>query len=175
RLSAREAAGVGAQLASALEHLHRRWIMHRDVKPANIMYDGSRAVLIDFHLAKAPGAMRGGAGTRLFTAPEQVLGGHVTPAADIWGLGTVLYRAVSGRLPFHAETGHPQLTIRPVPVLQRLADSRFDGDRTRAARDLPPELASLIDSMLAADPLARPLAGDLSAAFYELLDNYAAA
>ena len=94
---------VGMQLADALDHLHRRWIMHRDVKPANVIYDGSRAVLIDFHLAKEPGPMRGGAGTRLFTAPEQVQGGHVTTAADIWGLGTVLYRAVTGRLPFHAD------------------------------------------------------------------------
>lgn len=161
RLPAREAARVGAQLADALEHLHRRWILHRDVKPANIIYDGHRAVLIDFHLAKEPGAMRGGAGTRLFTAPEQVRGGHVTAAADVWGLGTVLYRAVSGRLPFHAETGHPQLTMRPAPVLERLAHARFDGDMRRAERDLPRTLAALIDRMLAEDPARRPSADEV--------------
>jgi serine/threonine protein kinase len=161
RIPAAEAARIGMQLASALEHLHRRWIMHRDVKPANIIYDGTRAVLIDFHLAKEPGAMRGGAGTRLFTAPEQVRGGHVTPTADIWGLGVVLYRAVTGRLPFHAETGHPQLTQRPVPALDRLAASRFEGDVARAAQDLPPELAAIIDAMLAANPADRPTAEQL--------------
>jgi len=161
RLPAGEAARIGAQLASALEHLHRRHILHRDVKPANVIYDGTRAVLIDFHLSKEPGAMRGGAGTRLFTAPEQVRGGHVTTAADIWGLGTVLYRMVSGRLPFHAETGHPQLTERAVPVLDRLAVSRFAGDLTRAERDLPRPLAGLIDRMLHPDARVRPTAAEV--------------
>jgi serine/threonine protein kinase len=161
RLPAWEAAAVGAQLADALEHLHRRWMMHRDVKPANVIYDGRRAVLIDFHLAKEPGPMRGGAGTRLFTAPEQVRGGHVTTAADIWGLGTVLYRAVTGRLPFHADQGHPQLTTRPVPALERLAQSRFGGDLVRAERDLPIELAQLVDRMLAERAELRPTAEDV--------------
>lgn len=161
RMPAREAARVGSQLADALDHLHRRWILHRDVKPANIIYDGHRAVLIDFHLAKEPGAMRGGAGTRLFAAPEQVRGGHVTTAADIWGLGTVLYRATTGRLPFHAESGHPQLTTRPVPALDRLAAARFAGDVRRAEQDLPRDLAALIDRMLDADPDRRPTADEV--------------
>lgn len=160
RLPAAEVARVGMQLASALDHLHRRWIMHRDLKPANVMYDGERAILIDFHLAKEPGPMRGGAGTRLFAAPEQVLGGHVTTAADMWGLGTVLYRAATGRLPFHAETGHPQLTTRPVPCRDRLATSRFGGDIERADAELPPELASVIDHLLALDPALRPTADE---------------
>jgi serine/threonine protein kinase len=160
RLPAGEVARIGMQLASALDHLHRRWIMHRDLKPANVMYDGERAILIDFHLAKEPGPMRGGAGTRLFAAPEQVLGGHVTTAADIWGLGTVLYRAATGRLPFHAESGHPQLTTRPVPCRDRLATSRFGGDIAKADAELPPELASVIDHMLALDPALRPTADE---------------
>ncbi|MBC7461860.1 MAG: serine/threonine protein kinase [Thermoleophilia bacterium] len=171
RLPAVEVARIGSQLATALDHLHRRWIMHRDVKPANVMYDGERAMLIDFHLAKEPGPMRGGAGTRLFAAPEQVLGGHVTPAADLWGLGTVLYRAVSGRLPFHADTGHPQLTTRPVPVLDRLATSRFGGDLARAERDLPVELATIIDHMLALDGELRPTADEAHQLFESFLHD----
>ncbi len=171
RMPAAEAATVGAQLADALDHLHRRWMMHRDVKPANVIYDGHRAVLIDFHLAKEPGPMRGGAGTRLFTAPEQVRGGHVTPAADIWGLGTVLFRAVTGRLPFHADTGHPQLTERPQPALDRLAISRFGGDLRRAAQDLPPDLAHLVDRMLAADPDARPTADEVAFLLGGMVDD----
>jgi serine/threonine protein kinase len=170
RLPAVEVARIGAQLATALDHLHRRWIMHRDVKPANVMYDGERAMLIDFHLAKEPGPMRGGAGTRLFAAPEQVLGGNVSTAADIWGLGTVLYRAASGRLPFHADAGHPQLTTRPVPVLDRLATSRFNGDLVRAEQDLPTELATVIDHMLALDPALRPTADEAQLLFEAFLD-----
>ncbi len=162
RMPASEVAKVGAQLADALDHLHQRWLMHRDVKPANVIYDGNRAVLIDFHLAKEPGPMRGGAGTRLFTAPEQVRGGHVTPAADVWGLGTVLYRATTGRLPFHADSGHPQLTTRPIPALERLAQSRFGGDLRRAEQDLPWELAQVVDRMLADDPDARPSADEVA-------------
>lgn len=174
RMPAGEAARVGAQLADALDHLHRRWILHRDVKPANIIYDGVRAVLIDFHLAKEPGAMRGGAGTRLFTAPEQVQGGHVTTAADIWGLGTVLYRAVSGRLPFHADEGHPQLTTRATPVLERLATSRFDGDMVRAERDLPRALAHLVDRMLSFEPGRRPSADEVRALLGQIAADAAA-
>lgn len=161
RIGAVECARIGMQLADALAELHRRAVLHRDVKPANIIYDGTRAVLIDFHLAKEPGAMRGGAGTRLFAAPEQVRGGHVTTAADVWGLGTVLYRAATGRLPFHAETGHPQLTERPVPALMRLAQSRFGGDVARAGIDLPPALADVIDRTLTTDPAQRPSADEL--------------
>ncbi|MCB0879074.1 MAG: serine/threonine protein kinase [Thermoleophilia bacterium] len=171
RLPATEAAKVGAQLADALDHLHQRWLMHRDLKPANVIYDGHRAVLIDFHLAKEPGPMRGGAGTRLFTAPEQVRGGHVTPAADIWGLGTVLYRATTGRLPFHADSGHPQLTTRPVPALERLATSRFGGDLVRAEQDLPRELAQLVDRMLAAEPDRRPSADEVSFLLGGMVDD----
>jgi serine/threonine protein kinase len=171
RMPAAEAAKVGAQLADALDFLHRRWLMHRDVKPANVIYDGVRAVLIDFHLSKEPGPMRGGAGTRLFTAPEQVRGGHVTPAADVWGLGTVLYRAVTGRLPFHAESGHPQLTTRPVPALERLATSRFKGDLQRAEQDLPLELARMVDRMLAADPEARPSADEVAFVLGGMVDD----
>lgn len=171
RLPAIETARIGVQLASALSYLHRRWILHRDMKPANVIYDGYRAVLIDFHLAKEPGAMRGGAGTRLFTAPEQVRGGHVTSAADIWGLGTILYRAVTGRLPFHAESGHPQLTVRSIPTLDRLANTRFGGNLDRAKNDLPLELARLIDRMLLHDPDLRPTAEDVEATLAGMADD----
>lgn len=171
RMPAPEAAKVGAQLADALDYLHRRWLMHRDVKPANVIYDGTRAVLIDFHLSKEPGPMRGGAGTRLFSAPEQVRGGHVTPAADVWGLGTVLYRAVTGRLPFHADSGHPQLTTRPVPALERLAVSRFDGNLERAAQDLPFEFALMIDRMLSSDPDSRPSADEVAFVLSGMVDD----
>lgn len=161
RMPAAELARIGMQLAATLDHLHRHWVLHRDVKPANVVYDGVHAVLIDFHLAKEPGAMRGGAGTRLFTAPEQVRGGVVGPPADIWGLGTVLYRAATSRLPFNAETGHPQLTVRPAPALERLARTRFDGDLDAASRELPRDLALLIDRMLDERPRRRPEADEV--------------
>jgi len=82
---------------------------------------------------------------------------------------TVLYRAATGRLPFHAETGHPQLTTRAIPVLDRLATSRFHGDLVRAEQDLPVELATIIDHMLALEADLRPTADEAHQLFESFL------
>ncbi len=85
-------------------------IVHRDLKPANIMIDDSgKATLTDFGLVKdlmAPGITRQGAivGTPAYIAPELVRGQPVTPSADIWSLGVLLFRMLSGRLPFEGTT-----------------------------------------------------------------------
>ena len=90
---------LGMHLGLALAHVHDAGLVHADVKPANVMLDGERTVLIDFHLARRPGALTSHIGTRGFTAPEVVDIDHMGKAADAWGLGVVLYRARNGALP----------------------------------------------------------------------------
>ncbi len=136
------------QLVSALAYLHERSIIHADIKPANIMCDGTpgarRYVLVDFDLARRAGEPCSGVGTRLFMAPEHTQRSvRAHPAADLWGLGVVLFRALTGSLPFHAEEGAPQAVASAPPVLDR----RPDADCT---------LAKLIDALLAPAPGDRP-------------------
>ena len=103
------AAQLAAEVADALYHAHGRGIIHRDVKPANILVeaDGGRARLIDFGIAhsldRAGDALtRTGTalGTPRYMAPEQLAGEPIGPRTDLWGLGAVLYEALSGHPPF---------------------------------------------------------------------------
>lgn len=93
---------LGHQLADALAHVHDNHVVHRDVKPSNILLDGSdTAYLADFGLACSPGATRltkttHVVGTASYLAPEQVRGDDVTPAADVYALGLVLLECLTG-------------------------------------------------------------------------------
>jgi DNA-binding beta-propeller fold protein YncE len=93
------------QVAGALDAAHTAGIVHRDVKPHNILIEGDRAFLSDFGLAKAldeSGAVSGGSvvGTVEYMSPEQWRGGSVGPAADVYSLGCVLYEALTGIVPY---------------------------------------------------------------------------
>jgi eukaryotic-like serine/threonine-protein kinase len=143
RLSAGELAHLGLHLGGALRYLHGEGLLHLDVKPSNAVAEAGRARLLDLSLAARPGPHRAGRGTWCNMAPEQARGGVVGPAADVFGLGTVLWEGATGDNPFaDGVEDHPTLARRAVPV------------RTR--RRLPADLAGLVDAMLDPDPGDRP-------------------
>jgi eukaryotic-like serine/threonine-protein kinase len=148
-LSEREAAHLGLQLGSAIGYLHRRRILHLDLKPANLIAEAGRVKLIDLSVAGPPGRVRAGTGTWCYMAPEQARGGGVGRAADIWGLGAVLFEALAGE-PLYDDDEleeYPQLA-RPIP---RLRERRPDAG----------ELASLVDDCLRPVPRDRPSVEEL--------------
>src|SRR5271154_5317154 len=110
-LSPRRAAEMGRQLLAALSVAHSAGVMHRDVKPSNVLLGhDDRAVLTDFGIATfqgdpkltQTGMVMGSPG---FTAPERIKGGDATPASDLWSLGATLYAAVQGYGPYEARGG----------------------------------------------------------------------
>jgi hypothetical protein len=109
-LTARRVAELGRQLLAALATAHAAGVMHRDVKPSNVLLDGDRAVLTDFGIATFTGDPRltqtgmvmGSPG---FTAPERIRGQPASPASDLWSLGATLYTAVEGHGPYERRGG----------------------------------------------------------------------
>lgn len=95
-LSVPEIAFLGLHLAAAVRYLHRHDVLHLDLKPSNIIESGGRATLLDLSVARAPGHAPPGVGTWGYQAPEQITGGVLGPAADVWGLGVTLYEAATG-------------------------------------------------------------------------------
>jgi serine/threonine protein kinase len=143
-----EVTRIGVELASALTAAHGAGIVHRDVKPANVILTRSGGVkLVDFGLAKlvssgdATALTRMGAilGTVAYMAPEQLAGEVIDHRADLWSLGVVLYEAVSGRLPIvGAGLAHRILTKDPDPL-----------------SEAPRALARLVMRLLKKDPAMR--------------------
>jgi hypothetical protein len=148
-----EAAG---QILEALAHAHAKGVIHRDVKPANIMLEQGGDVsvrLLDFGLAQLDHADTLTAagdvpGTLAYIAPERLGGEEATGAADVWSVGVLLWEALAGRHPFWAVS--PLETARRVEAgAQPLAGLR---------PDLPRELCRAVDRMLSVDPRKRPTA-----------------
>jgi serine/threonine-protein kinase len=119
RLSPAQALVVGLEAARALDHAHRRGLVHRDIKPANLLYDDeARLCVADFGVARAlaeaawtepTGAV---IGTARYASPEQARGGSVDGRADVYALALTLVEAVTGKVPFAADTTIATLMAR---------------------------------------------------------------
>jgi len=155
RLPADQVQTVIAQVADALDFAHAQGVIHRDVKPANMLYDGQgQIVLTDFGIARSLSDVRTTAtgpgvvmGTPAYVAPEQAISSAaLTPACDVYSLGVVLFQMLTGRLPFDADT--------PMGVvLKHLYDEPPAPSSVRA--DLAPELDAVVLRALRKEPEAR--------------------
>ena len=152
---------VAAQVLDALDHAHAKGIVHRDVKPANVMVEECEEVstrLLDFGLARLDeleGLTATGdvPGTLAYVAPERLEGEPAGGAADVWAVGVMLWEALAGWHPFAATS--------PVETARRIAAGapRLATERP----DLPREVSATVDSMLSVEPRRRPPAKRLAA------------
>jgi serine/threonine protein kinase/tetratricopeptide (TPR) repeat protein len=150
--------GVGVDLADALAHAHERGILHRDVKPANVLLaDDGRPMLLDFNLSDDPAERRADGpfvgGTLRYMAPEHLaaLAGDCPPPderADVYSLGLVLYELLAGRLPFDDP---PEAKVTAVRAARQVAPQDVRAFRPEAT----PAVASILATALAPDPARR--------------------
>ncbi|MGW2873101.1 serine/threonine-protein kinase [Kitasatospora sp. NPDC001225] len=160
-LQPRAAAEVGSQVLAALHRGHQLGVLHRDVKPANVLLERGtgRVVLLDFGIAKYEGSTeltRPGdlVGSPDYLAPERAQGERPGPASDLWGLGATLYAAVEGQSPFRRDS--------PITTLAAVVDEPLP--ESRRAGPLGPVLAAL----MAKDPAERPTADEAAAMLAEV-------
>ncbi|HET9133911.1 MAG TPA: protein kinase [Gemmatimonadales bacterium] len=164
KLPVREALRIAREAAEALGHAHARGIVHRDIKPGNILLMAGHALVADFGIARA--AVQDGQqsltrtgfaiGTPQYMSPEQATGAtDIDARTDVYALGAVLYEMLAGTPPFSGPTAQAvlakSLTEDPAPLETRVAD-------------LPPTVTRLVSQALARDAAARPADGAALAA-----------
>jgi len=154
-----DAIRICADVAAGLAAAHARGVVHRDVKPGNVIVAVGGAKLVDFGIAAAIGspdeADEDGVmlGTPAYLAPERLEDGVVVPGSDVYALGLLLYRMLAGTTPWSAYTttgmlqAHAYLPPRPLPAVDAV----------------PAEVAELCERCLAKDPVARPSAAEIAA------------
>jgi serine/threonine protein kinase len=154
-LTARQAVALSLACASGLSAAHRRGILHRDVKPENMLFAASGVLKVtDFGIAKVIGGSdtamtRAGdvLGTPSYIAPEQVLGGELSPATDVYGLATMLYQLLAGVFPFSHDGPAVALLFKHAHEAPKpLRD---------VAPQVPEEVAAVVMRGLATDPAQR--------------------
>jgi len=162
RLRPPRSGAIVTQVASALDAAHARGLIHRDVKPSNILVadhngsaegDGDHAYLADFGLIKRSLAYSGGPatggliGTIGYAAPEQIRGDEVSPATDVYALGCVIFECLTGELPF----------VRPYEAAVLWAHLHDEVPAVSSVvADVPTEVDAVIARALAKDPAQRP-------------------
>jgi eukaryotic-like serine/threonine-protein kinase len=159
-LPPRVAFRICAEVAAALGAAHAEGLVHRDVKPANVMVTLAGAKVVDFGISAAvrpPGSTGPDnelLGTPAYLAPERLTGDAVEPASDVYALGVLLYKLLVGQLPWSAETSTQMLTaqvyIEPAPL--------------PALPDVPGEVADLCRRCLDKEPASRPTARQVAVA-----------
>ncbi|MCO5167020.1 MAG: serine/threonine protein kinase [Planctomycetes bacterium] len=169
RLAPREAARLVAEVARAVEYAHAHGVIHRDLKPDNVLVrrDDGRPVVTDFGLAReVDGAAltRTGAlvGTPTYMAPEQVRGEPATPATDVHALGVLLHEAITGRPPF--ERGELAALLVAIADEAPVAPGRL-------AAGVDPALDAAVLAALRKTASARPSAGALAAALEDVAEG----
>jgi serine/threonine-protein kinase PknK len=149
----RETLRIGVKLAGALEAAHRAGILHRDVKPGNILLtEYGEPQLTDFGIARIAGGFETATGvitgSPAFTAPEVLAGATPTPASDVYSLGATLFCMLTGHAAFERRSGEQvvaqflRITSQPIPDLRE--------------QGLPADVAAVIERAMARDPSARP-------------------
>jgi hypothetical protein len=151
---------VAAEVAAALAAAHARGLVHRDIKPANVMLTPAGVKVVDFGIAALVGANADSStvvlGTPAYLAPERLGGSTVTPASDVYALGLLLFRMLTGRLPWQAETvtqmieAHRYIEPEPLPPVS--------GVPAEVTELCTRSLAKLPDDRPSADEVARRLA-----------------
>jgi hypothetical protein len=151
-----EVIAIGRQMASGLAAAHARGVVHRDLKPQNVMIEEGtrRVVLMDFGLAKleADGSGDDIVGTADYMAPEQARGAPVDSRADLYALGCVFFYMLAGAPPLPADT--------PAAAAHRHVEEDAPDLRT-VRREVPPRLSSLVGRLLDRDPAKRPGAAEV--------------
>jgi eukaryotic-like serine/threonine-protein kinase len=158
RLSDAETLRIATEMAAGLAHAHDRGLVHRDLKPANVLFDAEdRAKIADFGIARiGDGGTFTEAGTVLGTAsyisPEQAAGEAAGPASDVYSFGVILFRMLTGRLPFVSTNAMELVRMHRDDPPPAVSDVRPDA---------PARLERIVTASLAKDPLERPPDGDV--------------
>src|SRR4051812_19019126 len=144
---------IATEAASGLAHAHARGLVHRDLKPANILFDGEdRAKIADFGIARMGGSgtlTEAGTvlGTASYISPEQASGTPASPASDVYSFGVILFRMLTGRLPFVSTNAMELVRMHRDDPPPAVGDVRPDA---------PARLESVTAAALAKDPAERP-------------------
>jgi DNA-binding response OmpR family regulator len=153
RISVESTLAIGTQLAEALAVAHDQQIVHRDIKPQNLMIDESGVLKVaDFGLARTvqrkESLTQAGyvIGTVRYMAPEQLMGGDLDARTDLYAVGVVLFECLTGRLPFEAAT--------PLQMIAAVIDGHAPDVRTYSA-DVPAGLAAIVARLLQREPQDR--------------------